>query len=337
MTDTVIPSIESSSLNLLCQTTPSSPLLSSSSSSSIATTTSSSSRSSCSLLSIAEKATSTPTSSGIYDDLENMIDPTVKFEDGTIACTDFPVGQGVIALDWLSFGGWSGIQNPSDDSTGGTCRDGTYCSYACQAGMSKTQWPSTQPSDGESLGGLYCKSGYLYRTNTDTDYLCEWGVDAAYVVSELDSSVAICRTDYPGTENMVIPTYVTAGSTLPLTVVDEETYYIWQGSMTSAQYYVNNAGVSYEDGCAWGTDGNGVGNWAPLNFGAGYTNGVSYLSLIPNPNNSGDINFNVKIVAADDSSTISGTYYCENGVFSGDNTDGCTVGVTSGKAHFVLY
>ncbi|CAI4384224.1 CPA_1a_G0026320.mRNA.1.CDS.1 [Saccharomyces cerevisiae] len=258
-----------------------------------------------------------------------------KFQDGTIPCDKFPSGQGVISIDWIGEGGWSGVEN-TDTSTGGSCKEGSYCSYSCQPGMSKTQWPSDQPSDGRSVGGLLCKNGYLYRSNTDADYLCEWGVEAAYVVSKLSKGVAICRTDYPGTENMVIPTYVEGGSSLPLTVVDQDTYFTWEGKKTSAQYYVNNAGVSVEDGCIWGTSGSGIGNWAPLNFGAGSTGGVTYLSLIPNPNNSDALNYNVKIVAADDSSNVIGECVYENGEFSG-GADGCTVSVTSGKAHFVLY
>ena len=261
--------------------------------------------------------------------------PSEKFHDGTIPCDKFPSGQGVIPINWIGEGGWSGVEN-TDTSTGGSCKEGSYCSYSCQPGMSKTQWPSDQPSDGRSVGGLLCKNGYLYRSNTDADYLCEWGVDAAYVVSKLSQGVAICRTDYPGTENMVIPTYVEGGNSLPLTVVDQDSYFTWEGKKTSAQYYVNNAGVSVEDGCIWGTSGSGIGNWAPLNFGAGSTDGVTYLSLIPNPNNSDALNYNVKIVAADESSNVIGECVYENGKFSG-GADGCTVSVTSGKAHFVLY
>ncbi|CDK28465.1 unnamed protein product [Kuraishia capsulata CBS 1993] len=284
-------------------------------------------------------STSTSSSSGsgsIDGDLSAYSDPTEKFEDGTIKCSDFPSGQGVIALDHLGFGGYSGIYHPDDTSTGGSCTDGSYCSYACQPGMSKTQWPSDQPSNGVSVGGLYCDGGYLYKSS-DNDYLCEWGVDKAYVVSEIDDSVAICRTDYPGTENMVIPLVVDGGSTGILTTVDEASYYKWQGDVTSAQYYVNNAGVSWEDGCVWGDSSSGLGNWAPLNFGAGYDNDIAYLSLIPNPNNYDAANFNVKIVAYDDDSSVSGECVYENGKYNGDGTDGCTVGVTSGKAKFVLY
>lgn len=272
---------------------------------------------------------------GIYGDLAPFTGPFKTFQDGVIPCSSFPSGQGVIAVDWIGSNGWSGIENP-DKSTGGSCEDGSYCSYACQPGMSKTQWPSEQPSDGRSIGGLLCKDGFLYRSNVNSDYLCEWGLDTAVVVSELSKGVAICRTDYPGTENMDIPTFVQPGASIPLTVVNQDTYYQWKGLKTSAQYYVNNAGVSVEDGCIWGTEGSGVGNWAPLNFGAGYTNGITYLSLIPNPNNRAPLNFNVKIVPDGDGSVVNGECVYENGSYSG-GSDGCTVAVTSGKAKFVLY
>ncbi|CAK9440201.1 uncharacterized protein LODBEIA_P43010 [Lodderomyces beijingensis] len=281
--------------------------------------------------------TAVPSSAnGIFGDLADYQNPTQEFPDGVYSCDHFPVGQGVIALDQLGFGGWSGIYN-TDTSTGGTCKEGSYCSYACQSGMSKTQWPDAQPANGVSVGGLICKGGKLYKTNSRSNYLCEWGLNKADVKSEIGQSVAICRTDYPGTENMVIPTVVNPGKTSVITVVDQHSYYTWKGGATSAQYYVNNAGVSYEDGCLWGEPGSGVGNWAPLNFGAGYANGVAYLSLIPNPNNYSPLNYNVKIVAADSNSIVSGSCVYENGKYNGHGSDGCTVGVTQGKAHYVLY
>lgn len=256
-----------------------------------------------------------------------------SFTDGTIACSDFPSAYGAVAVDWVGFGGWASVM-AMDGSTADSCQDGFYCSYACAAGESKTQWPSTQPSDGKSVGGLLCKGGYLYRSNTDSDSLCESGVGSASAKSELSDDVALCRTDYPGSENMVIPTLLEAGSTASLSVVDEDTYFTWEGLKTSTQYYVNNAGVSIEDGCIWGSSGSGVGNWAPLVVGAGYTNGLSYISLIPNPNNSAAANFNVKIVATEGSS-INGDCYYENGSFS--SSDGCTVTVVSGSAELVFY
>lgn len=258
------------------------------------------------------------------------------FQDGTIPCSQFPSGQnGIVALNYLGFGGWSGIYH-ADTSTGGSCTDGSYCSYACQPGMAKTQWPSNQPGNGVSVGGLLCKGGFLYRSNPNAQDLCTWGVDKAVVTSQLSSSVAICQTDYPGTENMVIPTIVNPGATSPLTVIDSDNYFNWRGMKTSAQYYVNNAGVSQQDGCIWGTPGSGVGNWAPLNFGAGYTNGIAYLSLIPNPNNRSPANYNVKIVA-DGSSSVNGNCVYSNGAYNGNGADGCTVAVTLGRGKFVFY
>lgn len=319
-------------------TTSSTSTSTSSTSTSTSTTSTSTTSTSTSTSTSKSNSKSKSNSNGYFGDLSWYQAPAVAFEDGTIDCSDFGslVGQGVLALDHLGFGGFSGIYH-SDTSTGGACTEGAYCSYSCQPGMSKTQWPSSQPANGVSVGGLHCSNGKLYKSNPSQDYLCEWGIDAAYVVSELSQDVAICRTDYPGTENMVVPTYVEAGATLPLTVVDQSSYFKWQGSYTSAQYYVNNAGLSVEEGCIWGTPGSGLGNWAPLNFGAGgFSGGISYLSLIPNPNNHDAANFNVKIIAGE-GATVNGNCVYANGKYNGDGTDGCTVAVSSGRAHFVLY
>ncbi|EHN01394.1 Uth1p [Saccharomyces cerevisiae x Saccharomyces kudriavzevii VIN7] len=257
------------------------------------------------------------------------------FEDGTISCSDFPSGQGALSLDWLGLGGWASIMD-MDGNTATSCQDGYYCSYACSPGHAKTQWPSEQPSDGRSVGGLYCKNGKLYRSNTNTNSLCEEGQGSAQAVNKASGTIAICGTDYPGSENMVVPTIVDAGSTQPINVIKEDSYYQWQGKKTSAQYYVNNAGVSESDGCIWGTEGSGVGNWAPVVLGAGYTNGITYLSIIPNPNNKEAPNFNIKIEATE-GSTINGACSYENGVYTGSGSDGCTVSVTSGSANFIFY
>lgn len=302
-----------------------------------ATLAGASSSSSKTTTTLSPSSTSSSSSSGSYSGDLSGSSTGSKFEDGTIACSSFPSGSGVISLDWLGLSGWSSIQD-SDGNSVTSCEDGSYCSYACQAGMSKTQWPSSQPASGASLGGLVCKNGYLYRTNTDTDYLCEWGEGTATASnSNSNGGIALCRTDYPGSEAMVVPTWLESGSSSePISVVNEETYYQWEGKQTSAQYYVNNAGVSVEDGCIWGTSGSNVGNWAPLVLGAGSAGGITYLSLIPNPNNEdySSANFNVKIVATD-GSTVSGDCKFENGSFSSDG--GCTVSVTSGSAEFQFY
>lgn len=263
--------------------------------------------------------------------------PSVPFPDGTIDCSTFPAGQqGVVSVDYLGFGGWSGIQydNGVTAVSGMTCTEGAYCSYACQPGMSKTQWPTDQPGNGESRGGLLCKNGKLYLTNPASQYLCEWGAQSSYVVNQLSEPVAICRTDYPGTENMVVPTVVSGNDTLPLTVVNEDTYYKWQGKLTSAQYYVNKQGGSASSNCLWGTSSDDFGNWAPVNFGAGYTGGTAWLSIMYNPlQTSAKLDYNVKIECV--SGTMNGECAYENGAIVQGGT-GCTVSC-NGVCHFVLY
>lgn len=274
----------------------------------------------------------------ILGDLKAFVDPTEKFEDGVYDCDTLPTGQGVIAVDWISDlnGGYTSIMNLNGD-TSSTCQDGYYCSYACQAGMSKTQWPTDQPSSGISVGGLQCKNGKLYRSNSDSDYLCQWGEQTANFVSNIDKDVAICRTDYPGSENMNVPTLLEAQSSAPVSVVDSDTYFTWKGGRTSAQYYVNNAGVSIEDGCIWGTAGSGVGNWAPVVLGAGKTGANTYLSLIPNPNNKEAPNYSIKIQGADGSSTVGSCSYVDGSYEGGNGSDGCTLTLTDGDAEFVFF
>ncbi|KAK6465219.1 hypothetical protein DFJ63DRAFT_14982 [Scheffersomyces coipomensis] len=285
----------------------------------------------------ASAGSSSGSTGGINGDLNPFTNPSVPFEDGKYSCDSVPVGQGVISVDWIAGlnGGWTTIMSETGN-TASTCQEGYYCSYACQAGMSKTQWPSAQPANGISVGGLTCQNGLLYRSNTDSDYLCEWGADTAEFISQIGQDVAICRTDYPGSENMNIPTLLTAGGSAPASVVDSDTYYTWRGGKTSAQYYVNNAGVSVENGCIWGTAGSGVGNWAPVVLGSGTTGGNTYLSLIPNPNNQTPPNYNIKIIGTSGASVVGACSY-ENGQYTGSGSDGCTVTLTSGKAQFVFF
>lgn len=258
---------------------------------------------------------------------------TDSFEDGKIKCSDF-IGSvsGVLDLTWIGLGGWSSIQD-SNGQSATSCEDGMYCSYACDVGQVKTQWPSNQPANGASLGGLLCKDGYLYRTNKDNDNLCEsTDGNVSIVNNNSNGEIALCRTDYPGSENMNIPTVVSKGGSQPLAVVNQDTYYQWGGKSTSAQYYVNNAGVSKENGCIWGDASSGVGNWAPLVIGAGQSNGETYLSLIPNPNNGDSANFNVKFKG---DNLSGGDCSYENGHIS--SADGCTVSVISGSVEIIFY
>lgn len=131
------------------------------------------------------------------------------FPDGELDCSTFPSDYGAIPLDYLGLGGWSGIQYVtivgevvSDIITavaGDGCTEGAMCSYACPAGYQKSQWPSTQGSSGQSVGGLQCKGGKLHLTNPSlSKKLCIPGVGGVQVKNTLSEQVAVCRTDYPG-------------------------------------------------------------------------------------------------------------------------------------------
>ena len=128
-----------------------------------------------------------------------------------------------------------------------------------------------------------------------------------------------------GTEAETVPLDSSAGSEQPLTCPDASSYYQWQGKDTTAQYYVNPAGVSLENGCQWGTDANPWGNYAPLNLGVGKVDGKTWLSIMQNaPTTYEKLDFNIKI----EGSGLSGACKYENGMFhdlNGSNDKGCTV------------
>jgi hypothetical protein len=93
---------------------------------------------------------------------------------------------------------------------------------------------------------------------------------------------------------------------------------------TSAQYYLNPKGISAEQGCQWGDGSQPIGNWAPLNMGAGFKGGQTWLSIFPNtPTTNAKLDYNVKITG-----DVSQTCKYEDGVFydsSGESATGCTV------------
>ncbi|KAI5793036.1 hypothetical protein EDC01DRAFT_745854 [Geopyxis carbonaria] len=258
------------------------------------------------------------------------------FEDGTLDCSTFPSQYGAVKTSWVNPQGWSGVQYKEGTgkwATGSECVEGAYCSYACPTGYSKAQWPAEQPADGQSIGGLLCKNGKLYRTRTEASTLCEQGETGTQVENKLGQSVAICRTDYPGTENMVIPTVIGAGSSGPMTVPDANESYEWQGKKTSAQFYVNNAGVSQDQGCVWGTESGTTGNWAPLVFGTGKdASGNTFISVSRNHLSSKGANFSVKLLTGDSTESDFEGSLATNGVAN----PGCTVSGNAGVT-YVLY
>jgi hypothetical protein len=295
-------------------------------------------------------AASTSSASQSSSSLGSGTGVNAEFPDGQIDCGTFPSEYGPVALDYLGLGGYSGIQYVTladqivseivTAVTGDSCTSGAMCSYACPPGYQKSQWPTTQGSTGQSIGGLECKNGKLYLTNSAYNTLCIPGTGGVNVRNELGDQVAVCRTDYPGTESETIPLSALAGETHPLTCPDGNSYFKWEGKTTSAQYYVNNKGVSYQKGCQWGDGSEPIGNWAPMNLGVGYSAGSTWLSMFKNePTTSANLDFKIKLVGDDLSDNCSydgaGNFYNNAGLITSGN--GCTASSRSGNAYFVFY
>lgn len=266
---------------------------------------------------------------------------TKPFPDGEIDCSEFPSSYGAVGLDWLERGGWSGLQfvpsftmgdlSISDIVTGivgDTCSEGCMCSYACPPGYQKTQFPEAQGSDNESIGGLYCNNkGKLELTKPNdggNTYLCEKGEGGIFIKNELGKKACTCRTDYPGTESMVIPTCPESGETLELCNPKQD-YYIWSNSKTSAQYYLNKEGYDVEGACVWDSpiDLSGAGDKSPVIIGVGYDSGTTWLSIFQNlPQSHAKLGYNVEIEG--------GNSECSyiDGVWKGGDETGCTVSIT---------
>lgn len=264
------------------------------------------------------------------------------FPDGTLDCSTFPSSYGAVSLDYLGLGGWSGLQAVTFGASaitdivtgvsGDTCTEGMMCSYACPPGYQKSQWPTTQGATGQSVGGIQCKGGKLHLTNTGlSSKLCIPGKGGVQAQNNAGGVVAICRTDYPGTESETIPVELQPGSSNALANPDAATYYTWQGGATSAQYYLNPIGVSAADGCQWGSPGSNKGNYAPINFGVGYKDGKTWLSIFQNKPTTTTLYEGTVELQGDlsDKCKYSNGQYCGA---TGCNADGCTVSLAP-KSH----
>lgn len=180
------------------------------SSSSVAASSSSASAS-------ASSGTSSSSSSSSSGSVSGGSGVNSAFPDGELDCSTFPSDYGAMYVSYMGLGGWIGIQDPGSDSGGfsnietvtssscpggsSCCSEGMYCSYACPAGYQKSQWPTTQGSTGQSVGGLLCQNGKLHLTNSDlSSNICIPGATQVniQVENQLSQSVAVCRTDYPG-------------------------------------------------------------------------------------------------------------------------------------------
>ncbi|OAA79939.1 SUN domain-containing protein [Akanthomyces lecanii RCEF 1005] len=271
----------------------------------------------------------------------------IDFPSGKVKCSEFPSKYGAVAVPWMGLGGWAGAQKVSnypdalsfdnivDAIAGQGCSPGDMCSYACKPGYQKSQWPKAQGATGQSVGGLYCNSdGYLELTRPSVKQICTAGEGGVSIKNDLDEVVATCRTSYPGSENMNIPTVAEPGQTVPLTNPSQSGYYQWKNMKTSAQYYINPKGVAAEDACIWKSpvSPNDRGNWAAVIAGVGMADdGVTYISLFLNkPTSSAQPDFNMEI--------IGGNSKCgyHNGQWTG-GTDGCTTGVAKGQTATIRY
>ncbi|KAL8994263.1 MAG: hypothetical protein Q9169_005716 [Polycauliona sp. 2 TL-2023] len=295
-------------------------------------------------------------SSHISSDPPNDTGLDKEFPHGELDCSDFPSDYGPIEITWMQLGGWSGIQYPTikdgrvvDIETGiaggKNCSSGALCSYACPPGYQKSQWPSTQGIVGQSVGGLRCNSGSkLELTNPElSKTLCMKGTGATKVQNRLQTNAAICRTDYPGTEDETVPLDTQPGSLNPLTCPSANEYFKHDGDPTSAQYYVNNRGVPIHEACSWNTDGSGKGNWAPTYFGVGQDPyGKTWLSIGStkqnNPISYSPLDYDAEIVGDDLSGSckLKSGQYCSGDKYEDCNDSGCTVELMSGEATYVL-
>ncbi|KAI0482440.1 beta-glucosidase-domain-containing protein [Xylariaceae sp. FL0804] len=286
-------------------------------------------------------ATSAASSSSSSSSSSGATGIDADFPDGELSCDTFPSEYGAIALDYLGTGGFSGIQyTPSwsfsglvsyiETAVGLPSGETGFYSYACPDGYVKSQWPAdSQGSTGQSVGGLLCKNGKLHLTRSDvSSKLCEEGVGGVKIVNKMSKGTSVCRTDYPGTENMVIPVDVVSGYNGELANINQDSYYQWEGQKTTLQYYVNKKGVSAQDGCTWtcAFDPEGCGNWAPAIIGTGIDNGINYLALFQNKESLLDYNVDI---------TVNGENKCS--YTANTAMEGCTVGVPEGETAIITF
>ncbi|KAI0385859.1 SUN-domain-containing protein [Hypomontagnella monticulosa] len=287
-----------------------------------------------------------PASSSSADVSGGATGVDAEFPSGKVKCEVFPEKYGAVPLNYLGLGGWSGLQfTPSykvgdmsisyiETGVKGMAKKTGFYSYACPEGYVKSQWPKAQGATLQSVGGLLCNDdGYLELTRPEFKTLCEPGIGGVSIKNSMQKNVAVCRTDYPGSESMTIPVDSQPGTTRALANIASADYYHWDGKPTTLQYYINQPGVSIEDGCVWdcATDHDECGNWAPTILGVGKAaDGNTYISLFPNvPTSSAKPKMNINITG-----DVSIQCYFQNGKYAvGDS--GCTTTIPSG-GHAVI-
>lgn len=268
------------------------------------------------------------------------------FPDGELDCdAGVPTAYGAVELNHLGTDGWAGILDVGTTAfkigstnsiasfsvaNSGGVSAGMFGLYACPTGYDGAQWPEdAQGATGQSIGGLWCGTdNKLYLTRSDkTKKLCQAGAGGIQIINKLSDKVSFCKTLYPGTESMVIPTVVEGGATSELYNPFQNLSYTWQGSSTSAQYYVNLKGLGEDVACVWDSPdpySESAGNWAGVNLGTSVDdNGVTYLSIFHNtPTSDAALDYNIKL-SGDISSEC--TYSYSDNSFSPSSGNGCTV------------
>ncbi|KAJ4351637.1 Protein BZZ1 [Didymosphaeria variabile] len=284
------------------------------------------------------------------------------FPNRKFNCSEFPAGYGAFHLGNEGLGGWSGIQAPAKRDVAGyhdimtvptgscpggeCCSKGRFCSYACPNPYLKMSFPKLQGARKESVGGLFCnQDGKLEMADGSlSKTLCGKGSSRVKVMvqSKLSKPVSLCRTDYPGTESETLPLTINSGETKELANPDQKSYYFWDNKPTSAQYYVNNQGVSEAQACTWGSGQGDTGNRAPVNIGTSFDDILSnmgYTGLLQNKPTNPDakLNFVIRFMGDGVSNPCSykdGQYYNADGV---GNPDGCTASIADGKTLTIVF
>lgn len=285
----------------------------------------------------APKATSSSSSSGA-----SGID--ADFPDGEIDCSTLPTEYGAVAVTQVENSGWAGLLEPpagtftvgstkaitTYDAPTGDLKAGMFGTYQCPEGYDMAQWPEgAQGATGQSIGGLWCGlDNKLYLTRPDsTKKLCQKGAGNVKVVNKLSDKVSLCKTSYPGKEDMILSNVVEGGATYNLYNPYQNQSYVWGGASTSAQYYVNLKGLDKDVACQWESPFPhklDAGNWAGVNLGTSVNDdGTTFLSIFHNtPTSSKALDFNIEL-SGDVSQKC--TYSYSSNSFSPSNGNGCTV------------
>ncbi|KAI3401735.1 hypothetical protein diail_9399 [Diaporthe ilicicola] len=299
----------------------------------------------------APKATASSSSSSSSSGASGV---DADFPDGELDCDSLPSEYGAVAVTQVENSGWGGLLDvglnaftvgstkaiSSYSAPSGGLSPGMFGTYQCPEGYDMAQWPEgAQGATGQSIGGIWCGlDNKLYLTRADSSKkLCQPGAGNVKVINKLSDKVSLCKTAYPGKEDMVLSNVVEAGATYNLYNPYQNKSYQWNGASTSAQYYVNLKGLDKDIACQWTSPepySSNAGNWAGVNLGTSVDDdGTTFLSIFHNtPTSNTPLDFNIEL-SGDISSTCKYSYSSNS--FNPDNGNGCTVAASAGGTIYV--